>query len=298
MKSIEGLYTAMITPFKEDLSIDWQVFERLVEKQIEAGVKGIVFVGTTGESATLSHDEHIQILEWSVKTIRQRCQVVHSTGSNNTSESIRFSQKAGELGADAQLVLCPYYNKPTKKGLVAHYTKIAEIKDAPPLILYNIKGRTALNIDADTIVELAQHPNIKAVKEASGDLDQMLHILRSQPADFSFLSGDDGNVLPLIAAGASGVISVISNIAPKTTNQLINSCLQGRWEKGRSLFYKLLPIVDALFLETNPIPVKSLSAILGYSSPYMRLPLVPASQEVKKILEGYVPQIQALENEH
>lgn len=295
---MKGLYTAIITPFKEDLTIDWQTFEQLVEKQIEAGVKGIVFVGTTGESATLSHDEHIEVLKWSAQTIRYRCEVVHSTGSNNTSESIYLSQKAGELGADAQLVLCPYYNKPTKKGLIEHYTKIADVKDAPPLILYNIKGRTALNIDSDTIVELAQHPNIKAVKEASDDLGQMLEILRTKPSDFSLLSGDDGNVLPLIAAGASGVISVISNVAPKSTNQLINSCLEGDWAQARSLFYKLLPIVDALFLETNPIPVKLLSSLLGYSSPYMRLPLVPASQEVENILKGYISQIQALENEY
>ena len=280
-KLFRGTYTAVITPFTDSNEIDWSAFERLIEHQIEAGITGLVFVGTTGESPTLTHSEHREILRWSVRTVNGRCQVIHGTGSNNTRESIELASVAAEAGADGHLVINPYYNKPTQEGLFRHFTAVADATELP-VILYNIRGRTATNLETDTLLRLTEHRNIVGVKEASGDLQQIMDVIRRTPDDFSVLSGDDAVTLPLMACGGDGLIAVVSNCLPRATVAFVNHCLEQRWEEARTAFYDLLDVMRLTMIETNPIPIKYIMHQLGFCTGHVRLPLCepsPASVE-------------------
>ena len=231
-KLFRGTYTAVITPFTASNQIDWVAFEKIVEQQIAAGITGLVFVGTTGESPTLSHNEHREILRWSVSTVHGRCQVIHGTGSNNTRESIELASVAAEAGADGHLVINPYYNKPTQEGLFRHFTAVADATELP-VILYNIQGRTATNLATDTLLRLAEHPHIVGVKEASGDMQQIMDVIRRTPDDFSVLSGDDALTYPIMACGGDGLVSVVSNCLPRRTAEMVDGCLSGNWAEAR-----------------------------------------------------------------
>lgn len=292
-KLFRGTYTAIITPFTEQNEIDWPAFEKLVEKQIASGVEGIVFVGTTGESPTLSHEEHKEILRWSVKTIKGRCQVIHGTGSNNTRESIELAMVAADAGADGHLVINPYYNKPTPEGLYRHFTAIADAVDLP-IIIYNIKGRTAINLETDNLLRLAEHKNIVGVKEASGDIHQMMDVMRRTADDFCVLVGDDALTLPFMACGGDGLISVVSNCLPHTTSELVRDCLAGEWDKARSAYYRILDIMNLSMKETNPIPVKAIMHQLGYCTPKIRLPLCEPAEDTMKAIEKHLKLIKEL----
>lgn len=293
-KLFRGTYTAIITPFTEENEIDWPAFEKLVEKQIESGVEGIVFVGTTGESPTLSHEEHKEILRWSVKTIKGRCQVIHGTGSNNTRESIELAMVAAEAGADGHLVINPYYNKPTAEGLYRHFTAIADAVDLP-IIIYNIKARTAINLETDTLLRLAEHKNIVGVKEASGDIHQMMDVIRRTSDDFCVLVGDDALTLPFMACGGDGLISVVSNCLPRTTSDLVRDCLAGEWDKARNSYYRILDVMGLSMMETNPIPIKAIMHQLGYCTSTIRLPMCEPSPSTMKAIEKHIQMIREME---
>ena len=293
-KLFRGAYTAIITPFTPANKIDWPAFERIIDWQISGGVAGIVFVGTTGESPTLTHDEHREILRRSVEIVDGRCQVIHGTGSNNTRESIDLAMVAAEAGADAHLVINPYYNKPTQEGLFRHFTAVADATDLP-VIIYNIKSRTATNLETDTLLRLAEHRNIVGVKEASGDIQQIMDVIRRAPDDFSVLSGDDALTLPLMACGGDGVIAVISNCLPRTTTELVNHCLEGRWDEARAAFYSVVDMMHLTMIETNPIPIKFIMSELGFCTNALRLPLCEPSSKSVEAIRKMIPRIQELE---
>lgn len=293
-KLFRGTYTAIITPFTASNAIDWEAFERLVDQQIESGVEGIVFVGTTGESPTLSYQEHQEILRWSVKAVNGRCQVIHGTGSNNTRESIELAEVAADAGADGHLVINPYYNKPTQEGLYRHFKAIADAIDLP-IIIYNIKARTAVNLETDTLLRLAAHKNIAGVKEASGDLSQMMDVIRKMPDHFSVLIGDDALTLPFMACGGDGLISVVSNCAPRATSDFVRLCLNNQWEDARKSFFALLDLMRDTMVETNPIPIKYMMHRLGYCSPHIRLPLCEPSEHAMLIIQKALDTIKKIE---
>jgi len=277
-KLFKGTYTALVTPFTDNNRIDWESLKLMVDFQINAGITGIVFLGTTGESPTITIDEHYDILRESVLMVNKRCQVIHGTGSNNTQTSIEHARIASEAGADGQLMVNPYYNKPTQKGLYEHFTRVADETDVP-IILYNIMGRTGVNLETKTLLQLTQHPNIVAVKEASGDINQMMDVIRSVPSDFSVLVGDDAFTLPFMACGGDGVISVISNCVPQEMSAFINLCLKGDFVTARNHFYSLLDLMRVAFVETNPIPIKEIMAQLDFCKPNFRLPLCRAGEQ-------------------
>lgn len=267
----EGIHTAIITPFR-DGQVDEEALRSLVERQIEAGIDGLVPCGSTGESATLSHLEHRRVVEIVIETAAGRVPVIAGAGSNSTREAIELTMHAKEAGAQGALLLSPYYNKPTQEGIYAHYAAVAE-ETRFPTIIYNIPGRTASNISAETVGRLARLENIVGIKEASGDLDQMAHIIARSPADFAVLSGDDSLTLPLLALGGKGVISTSANIAPESMCDLVRRFRAGDLSGAQEIHYRLLPLFDALFCETNPIPLKAAIAALGWCSDEIRLPL-------------------------
>jgi 4-hydroxy-tetrahydrodipicolinate synthase len=269
----EGVYTALVTPFR-DGRVDERALRELVEWQIDAGVDGLVPVGSTGESATLTHAEHGQVIELVVQAARGRVPVVAGTGSNSTAEATSFTAHAKEAGADGALLISPYYNKPTQEGLVAHYTAIADATRFP-LVVYNIPGRTGSNILPATLVRLALHPHIVGVKEACGDIEQIGRVVAGCPDDFEVLSGDDGMTLPILALGGKGVISVTSNIAPAKMIELVRAAAAGDFSTARRVHFELLPLFDALFCETNPIPVKAALELMGRIGPEIRPPMTP-----------------------
>jgi 4-hydroxy-tetrahydrodipicolinate synthase len=271
----EGIHTALITPFESGSrggQVDEEALRAHVERQIEAGIDGLVPCGSTGESATLSHAEHRQVVEIVIDAASGRVPVIAGTGSNSTREAIEFTAHARDAGADGALLLSPYYNKPTQDGIYAHYATIAE-ETKLPLIVYNIPGRTASNIQPETLGRLARLPGIVGVKEASGDLEQMAHVIAQCPPDFAVLSGDDALTLPLLSIGGKGVISTTSNVAPTQVAELVRSFLSGDAARARECHYELLPLFDALFCETNPIPLKAACAELGWCDGEIRLPL-------------------------
>ena len=277
----EGCYTAIVTPFYQG-KIDEAAFLKLIERQILAGVSGIVPCGTTGESPTLSHEEHKRVVELTIKQVAGRVKVIAGAGSNSTAEAIDLTRFAKQAGADAALVITPYYNKPTQRGLYLHFEAIAQEVDIP-IILYNVPGRTAVNIEIDTLTALAELPGIVGIKEASGSVERVTRIL--DKTNLCVLSGDDGLAFPMMAVGAKGVISVTSNVVPGLMSEMIKATLKGDYHKGLELHKKLAGINAKLFLETNPIPVKSALAILGLIKEELRLPLCPMSIEKKKFLE-------------
>ena len=269
----QGVLTALITPFLNG-EVDERALSEYVEWQIDSGVDGVVPCGSSGESATMSHAEHKRVVELVVEVAAGRVPVVAGTGSNNTKEAIQLTQHAKDAGADGALLISPYYNKPTQEGIIAHYEAVAN-ETQFPLMIYNIAGRTASNIEPATIARMATHEHIVGVKEASGDLDQVAHIIAGCPEDFSVLSGDDALVLPMLALGGRGVICTTSNIAPSQMVELVRAHRSGDEERARTLHYQLLPLFDALFCETNPIPVKAAVALMGKIGSEIRLPLTP-----------------------
>ncbi len=273
----EGSMVALVTPFK-DGQVDEKRLRDLVEFHIENNTSALVPCGTTGESATLSMEEHERVIEIAIEAARKRIPVIAGTGSNNTAEAIELTRHAKKAGADAALLISPYYNKPTQKGLYLHFKAIAEAVDIP-LILYNIQSRTAVNIEPETFAKLAQIKNIVGVKEASGNLEQMSRIRQLVGDDFDIISGDDALTLPLFAIGGTGVISVVANIVPKDVADMCAAFKRGNIKQAQELHYKLLPLIKAMFIETNPIPVKTAMGLLGMIDPELRLPLCPMSEE-------------------
>ena len=286
---ISGVLTALVTPFDADTKLDISALDRIVDFQIEHGVDALVPVGSTGESPTVSHEENIEIVERVIQRSAGRIPVIAGTGSNSTEEAIRMTKLAKTLGAYASLQVAPYYNKPTQEGLYRHFTTIADSVDLP-MVIYNIAGRTSVNIETPTLMRIAKHPNAIAVKEASGNLSQMMDVISSKPKDFTVLAGDDAIALPLTLLGGSGVISVASNIVPRYMCQMIGAARRGNLEEARTMHYELLPLFKGLFIETNPIPVKACLAQMGLIEAVCRLPLCPPSdasaERLKDILKG------------
>lgn len=286
----KGSITAIVTPFKSG-KVDEKKLRGLIDFQIKNGSSGIVPCGTTGESATLNFDEHEKVIEITIDQVKKRVPVIAGTGSNSTEEAIMLTKQAASAGADASLQVSPYYNRPTQKGLYEHFKAIAQSVKIP-IILYNIAGRTGVNIEPETIAKLAQDcKNIVAVKEASGSLDQMSRIKQLCPKDFDLISGDDGLTLPVLSIGGTGIISVVANIVPKDVADLVSAFEKGDLKKARELHYKLLPLIKAVFLETNPIPVKTAMGLLGMCEPDLRLPMCAMSEsnleKLKKALKDY-----------
>lgn len=286
----KGSIVAIVTPFKNG-KIDEKKLEDLVEFHIKNGTSGIVPCGTTGESATLSIEEHERVIEITVKQAAGRIPVIAGTGSNSTQEAIVLTKAALAVGADASLQVAPYYNRPTQKGLYEHFKAVANAVNIP-IILYNIVSRTGVNIEPETIGKLsADCPNIAAVKEASGNLEQMSRVKACCPKNFDLLSGDDALTLPVLSIGGTGVISVVANIVPKETAQLAAEFEKGNISKAQQIHYKLLPLIKAMFIETNPIPIKTAMGLLGMCEPDLRLPMCEMSSEnlekLKKALKDY-----------
>jgi 4-hydroxy-tetrahydrodipicolinate synthase len=279
----EGVFTALVTPFLEDGKIDESTLRQLVDIQIDEGVHGVVPTGTTGESPSLSHDEHIEVIRIVTEQVKGRVPVIAGTGSNSTKEAVDLTTKAKELGADASLQVAPYYNKPTQNGLYEHYTKIAEEVDLP-LIVYNIPGRSGVNISNDTLLKLAKHKNIIGVKDATGNVNQMMDLLAKRPPNFTVLSGDDNLSFLLIALGGNGAISVASNLIPGKMADFIIAANSGDYEDAREMHYQLLPLFKALFIETNPIPIKAAMAHKGLLREVYRLPMCPMVKENREKL--------------
>ncbi len=278
----KGVYTAIITPFTEDGDVDLDSLKNLVEYQVEHGVSGIVPCGTTGESPTLSHEEHDKVIEKVVKWVGGRCQVIAGTGSNSTQEAIRLTKHAEHVGADAALVVNPYYNKPTQEGLYRHFKAVADSVKIP-IVVYNIKGRTAVNVETSTLMRLIEDcKNIVAVKEASGDLEQMKDVIDNAPAEFDVLSGDDGITVDLIKAGGKGVVSVASNLIPEKMVQMVEEALSGSIEKAEELNESLKEFFEGEFMETNPIPIKAAMAMKGLCEEVYRLPMCEMRPEKRE----------------
>jgi 4-hydroxy-tetrahydrodipicolinate synthase len=280
---LRGCATALVTPFTSDGAVDTKGFRALVERQITDGVSMLVPCGTTGESVTMTEEEDQEVIKLCVETARGRAHVIAGTGSNSTAAAVDYSRAARALGADAVLVVAPYYNKPTQVGLYEHFRTIAEAVTDLPVVLYNVPGRTSSNIAAATTLELAREvENIAAIKEASGDFSQIMAILRERPDGFRVLSGDDAVTLPLIALGADGVVSVVSNETPALMSQLVRLALSGEWGRARTLQYQLLPLMEVNFIESSPGPVKAALAMMGLIEETFRLPLVPISEKSRE----------------
>jgi len=284
----KGLFTALITPFKENGELDEEGFKKNIDFQIENSVDGIVPVGTTGESATLGGQEHKRVVEIAIDQANGRVPVIAGTGSNNTTEAISYTQHAKDAGADAALMISPYYNKPTQEGVYQHYKKVAETVDIP-IILYTVPSRTMVNIEPETTKRLAEIPNIVGIKDASGNLNQVSKEILSCGENFHVISGDDSLNLPIIALGGKGAISVASNVAPKITSEFIHAALDGNLQRARELHYQLYPLFKILFIETNPAPAKAALSLMGMPAGNPRLPLVPVTEEsrerIRKVLE-------------
>jgi len=277
-----GSMVALVTPFK-DGKVDWESLEGLVEFHITNGTHGIVPCGTTGESATLTHQEHDAVIVAVIKAVKKRVPVIAGTGSNSTEEAIRLTREAEKAGADGALLISPYYNRPTQEGIYQHYKKVAESVGIP-LIVYNIPGRTGSKIEPETLARLSDIKNVAGVKEATGSVDQAIDVLRLCGDQLAVYSGEDSLTFSLMALGGKGVISTVANIVPKEMSELAQACLKGDWEKGRSLQLKLVPLIRAVFIETNPIPVKTALSLMGKCRADLRLPMTPmAEPNLKKL---------------
>lgn len=281
-RKFTGCGTALVTPFNEISQVDGRALRRLVDWQIESGIDFLVPCGTTGESPTLSDEEQLLIIRLVVEQAAGRVPVVAGTGSNDLAHALELTWQAKEAGADGCLVVSPYYNKPTQQGLYAYFTAIAEL--GLPVIVYNIPGRTGVNIMPETMKELARHPNITGIKEATGNLEQMADDILRCGESVTYLSGDDTLTLPLLSLGGHGVISVISNVVPFLTATMVHAARRGQWDEARKVFFALFPLAQAMFLETNPIPVKEAMASLGLLEPVWRLPMTPPEQRTRDIV--------------
>ncbi len=280
---LEGAFTATVTPFK-DHKVDYAGFEKLIEFQIEKGIHGLVPCGTTGESATLSHKEHKEVIEFVIKTVKGRVPVIAGSGSNSTQEALELTRFARDAGADAALVITPYYNKPTQEGLYRHFKLIAGEVDIP-IVVYNVPGRTGVNLLPETLARLKDISNIVAVKEASGSIDQAETIISLTEGDIGLLSGDDGLYFPMLSIGGNGIISVVSNIIPGEVAEVYNLFKKNELEKARELFYKFYFLTKSVFYETNPIPAKTSLKLMGMIGGELRLPLCEmSSQNEEKLI--------------
>jgi 4-hydroxy-tetrahydrodipicolinate synthase len=289
---LRGCATALVTPFTSGGAIDEERLRALIEYQLAGGVKVLVPCGTTGESATMTEEEDRRVIRITVEAARGRALVIAGTGSNSTAAAIEYSLAARALGADAVLVVAPFYNKPTQGGLYAHFRAVAEAVDYLPVVIYNVPGRTASNIGAATTLKLAREvENIVAVKEASGDFSQVMAILRERPEDFRVLSGDDALTLAMIALGADGVISVASNEAPALMSRMVESALAGEWTAARRLHYRLLPLMEVNFIESSPGPVKAALAMMNLIEEQMRLPLVPIAEQSRERVREVITEL-------
>jgi 4-hydroxy-tetrahydrodipicolinate synthase len=287
--TFQGSLVALVTPF-HDGGVDEPKLRELVEFHVANGTDAVIPCGTTGESPTLSHDEHKRVVEVVIEAARGRVPVIAGTGSNSTAEAIDLTAHARKAGAAAALVVSPYYNRPTQEGLYRHFRAIAEAVDLPMLV-YNIASRTAVNVETDTLARLAKDcPRIVGVKEASGSLDQMTQVILACGPDFTVLSGDDTLTLPLMAVGGRGVISVIANLVPRDTAEMVHAALAGDWKQARELHLRLFPLCRAMFVETNPIPVKEAMALLGMIEPEFRLPLCRMAEANRPRLKAALVQ--------
>jgi 4-hydroxy-tetrahydrodipicolinate synthase len=293
---LRGCGTALVTPFKQDGSIDLRAQRALVEWQIEQGIDFLVPCGTTGETPTLTHDEWLQVIQQTIEVTNGRVPIVAGATSNNTAEAVARAKEVAALrGVDYLLTASPYYNKPTQEGQYQHFKAIAEAVDKP-IVLYNVPGRTAANIEKDTLLRLAEIPNIVAVKEASGNLAQIMEICHHVPENFSVLSGDDALTLPIISVGGVGLISVASNEAPKEISDMVRAAMTDDWTTARSLHNRLLHLMNANFLESNPGPVRAVLAMMGRIEETYRLPMVPMKPENRTKLEKIAAKAGILKN--
>jgi 4-hydroxy-tetrahydrodipicolinate synthase len=290
---MRGCATALVTPFKKDGSIDDECFRALVERQIKNGVKILIPCGTTGEAVTMSEAEKLHVIQMTVETAHKlKAKVIAGTGSNNTAATIDFTRKARELGADGALVVAPYYNKPTQDGMRAHFSEIAKAVKKFPLMLYNVPSRTSSNISAETTLKLAEEfENIVATKEASGNFSQIMEICARRPKFFRVFSGDDATTLPLISVGADGLVSVCSNEIPKETSQMVEKALDGAWTAARKIHYRILPLMEANFIESSPAPCKFVMKEMKLLEENLRLPLVPVTESARKKLREIVKDL-------
>ena len=293
MIRLRGAFTAMITPMKEDGSIDYDGYRKLLRFQMEEGIDGLVPLGTTGETPTLDEDEEQRIIDVVMEEVRAfekergvKVPVVLGAGSNNTRDAVRYTERAKKAGADAALVVTPYYNKPSSEGIFRHFEAVSRV--GIPILVYNIAGRTGKNIDTPTLSRIADLPNIAGVKEASGSISQMTDVIatiKSKHPDFAVLSGDDAMTLPLLASGGDGVVSVVSNAAPALVSEMVRAALSGDYEAARKIHYRLLPFFKAAFVDGNPMSIKYAMRVKGLPSGSVRLPLVDVHDEAKKIIE-------------
>ncbi len=287
-----GVYPAMCTPFADDGSIDFETLQTDARRLEAAGVDGLVPMGSTGESATVSHDEHVEVVEAVVEAVDD-VPVIAGSGSNNTREAVSLSRRSAEAGADGLLLISPYYNKPLHEGFVEHYTTIADAVDVPQIV-YNVPSRTGQSIPVDATVELASHPNIQGYKAAGGDLNLVSEIVeRTQEEEFDVLSGNDGETLPILSVGGTGCISVAANVEPERMSSLVRNALGSDYERAREIHHDLGPLFRALFWETNPIPVKAAMGMRGYIPERVRSPLTPLSDEYRDDLEAVLEALAA-----
>ena len=284
MKQIifKGMATALVTPMTSD-GVDYEALGRLIDFQLENGINALVSVGTTGESATLTPQERNQVISFTIDRVAGRVPVIAGTGTNNTAHAIDFSVSADKAGADALLVVTPYYNKATQKGLIAHFTAIAD-KVNKPMILYNVPSRTGCNLLPATVAELAKHPNIAAIKEASGNMSQVVDLVARCGEDITVYSGEDGLTVPILSMGGMGTISVLSNVLPKEAVAMTDAFFAGRIQEAAQWQCKLLPLIDCLFSEVNPIPAKAALSAMGFGEEHLRLPLTPMEPENREKL--------------
>lgn len=290
----QGTATAIITPFKKDGSIDEPALRRFVDFQIAGGVEALVPVGTTGENPTLNAKEQQRVIETVIDQAKGRVKIFAGAGSNNTTEVIEKARVVKQSGADAALVVGPYYNKPTQNGYFTHFKAIADAVDIP-LIIYNVPGRTGGNIEAATMLRMAEEiPNVAMVKEASGNLAQIMEIARNKPEHFSLLSGDDALAYSIVALGGDGCISVVSNEIPKEFSHLMRLCLKGQWDEARKLQYRLLPLMNVNFIESSPIPVKTALAMMGMIEEAFRLPMVPITEQSRTKLKTVLQDLKLI----
>ncbi len=294
---LRGCATALVTPFKSDGAIDEERLTALVERQIEGGVRLLVPCGTTGESATLTEEEDRLVIRLTIEAARARggARVIAGTGSNSTAAAVEYARAARDAGADAVLVVAPFYNKPTQDGLYAHFRAVAESIEGLPVCIYNVPGRTSSNITAATALRLARDvENIVAVKEASGDLSQIMAILRDRPENFRVLSGDDALTLPMMALGVDGLISVASNETPGLMARLCALALAGEWEAARALHFRLLPLMEVNFIESSPGPVKAAMKLMNLLEENFRLPLVPVGEQSRARVREVLAELELL----
>lgn len=278
-----GMATAIVTPMHTDGSIDYEALGRFVEFQIDSGINGLVVMGTTGENATIEPEDQKRVIAYTVEKVAGRVPVIAGTGTNNTEHVLHNTRNACQVGADAVLVVTPYYNKATQNGLVTHFTAVAD-ESTLPVILYNVPGRTGCNLLPKTVAKLSEHPNIAAIKEATGSLAQMIEIMHLCGDKIDVYSGEDGLTVPMMAMGAKGTISVLSNVAPRQSVAMTDACLRGDYAAAAKMQCDLLPLINALFSEVNPIPAKAATAAMGFGADALRMPLTSMEEQNRAVL--------------